>query len=187
MKKFLLLCVFLLVFGVAGIASAIPTTWVDEIDFDDFLLNSFNDTYSYYHDIGDNGFVGFLEGGNDIVTSYNLRVRLYDDQDREKEKAVIFQLGLFDNDTSTTYNFSWDFADIGWTLFGLADINSDGTLNVWIKREKGDFFVDWSTLTAYGDNGDSSAPVPEPATMLLLGSGLVGLAGFGRKKFFKKG
>ena len=33
--------------------------------------------------------------------------------------------------------------------------------------------------------GHGTTPVPEPGTMVLLGSGLIGLAGYGRKRFRK--
>jgi len=46
--------------------------------------------------------------------------------------------------------------------------------------------TDRSDFGSYGFSGGSEAPpIPEPATMLLLGSGLVGLAGFARRKFKK--
>jgi hypothetical protein len=41
------------------------------------------------------------------------------------------------------------------------------------------------SYTALGSGGYSISAVPEPSSMLLLGSGLIGLAGFARKKFKK--
>ena len=42
--------------------------------------------------------------------------------------------------------------------------------------------LDYSLLTLSDDN----APVPEPSTILLVGTGLLGIIGFGRKRFNKK-
>jgi hypothetical protein len=45
---------------------------------------------------------------------------------------------------------------------------------------------DGLSISHFTGYNPSTAPVPEPATMLLLGTGLIGLAGASRKKFFKK-
>ena len=61
-------------------------------------------------------------------------------------------------------------ADMSFTLHEVGGLFSGGTL----------------ALAGIDNVSATTAPVPEPATMLLLGSGLIGLAGLGRKKFFKK-
>ena len=47
------------------------------------------------------------------------------------------------------------------------------------------FEASWARVDDPGVWSRSQTPVPEPTTLLLFGAGLVGLAGFGRKKFKK--
>lgn len=76
--------------------------------------------------------------------------------------------------------------DIGQVDDGTSphDVNvnflADAVLNMRIASGGGDFYIDKSELTI----NYNPVSVPEPSTMLLLGPGLVGLAGIRRK--FKK-
>ena len=66
-----------------------------------------------------------------------------------------------------------------WYLFELATWDGMDTLLL-----KG-FWPDQGAISHVSLYGNQQS-VPEPATMLLLGFGLIGLAGFGRKKLIKK-
>jgi hypothetical protein len=80
----------------------------------------------------------------------------------------------FSGNTPTPNVFQIQVPTFSNLLIILNEVNSGGAAN-------GGMF----DLKVEGFTTPTNA-VPEPATMLLLGSGLIGLAGYGRKKFLKK-
>ena len=174
MKKFaILLCSLALVFSIVGVATAVPWTWTDSWDPTDVLLNSNNKFYHYQHNINDDGFSPL----SDFVTDYKLSIFLSDNNDLASEAAYI-SAPL----TGGIYNFNLNNNTFGVSLSGLIEINTLGILDVTITRLWGDFYFEKSYLTATGHEV-ASVPVPEPGTMLMLGSVLLGLVAVSRKRF----
>lgn len=58
----------------------------------------------------------------------------------------------------------------------------------WVDLVAYDHYLSNNTMfvkSPFSHDCESSTPIPEPATLFLLGTGLIGLAGFGRKKIKK--
>lgn len=88
-----------------------------------------------------------------------------------------FWFDQWDRDLSDTY------VDIGWLLAYTAG-DTDPNKFEQLFGGAGDPYI--YKINAQHDSSLEVQAVPEPATMLLLGSGLIGMAGFARKRFGKK-
>jgi hypothetical protein len=192
MRKLLIfICSITFVLGISGIAIGYP-------------LYSNNFSYEYIHE----DVTADLDGG-EIIAGQDPYIRVNQNQTLTLTLSGVQTIDYigFDLDTFGTWDTSkgdlydqvvFTAEDQGGLVYGnaytyadyvsiiLSDApNIDGTLVELIWLVDSTWSDEYIGLDDINVGGTAAAPVPEPATIMLLGAGLVGLAGASRKKLRK--
>ncbi len=206
MKKFLLfLCTVTLVFGMVGSVGAVA------IDFTSVNTDFTNSSWSLGFEFTTNEDIyvtslGFYDDNQDGLTESHA-AGIYDASGTLLVSTIIDNTSYLDGwfrytdvastllTAGSTYyvvavtgseNYTWD--PNGFTVAPEINFISDAyagpTTSLTFPTSSSGGVNGW-----FGANFDfnTTAPVPEPSTILLLGAGLLGLVGYNRKRFSKKG
>jgi hypothetical protein len=169
MKKFLPLVA--LVLGFAAQQASADVIFTSENLLDDPIHMSGSDSYSFTHDLTVEGYVP-----GTTVLDGELSIYLTDDRDR---------CSIFGCPSEAAWIIGWDVLslvnagqshDFELGGLGLLSIWYDGLYTYTVRSAWGDFYFWGSSLSITAES------VPEPATLAMLGLGLLGFGAARRRQ-----